>query len=173
MKHQPGALTLSEDDRRALAPWAADCAERTLPLFEARAPADARPREAIDGLRAFGRCEKRIGELRGLSVLAHAAARDIDDPAAVAAARAAGQAAGTAHMAAHARGAAAYSAKAVGLARPNEATAVAAEISWQLDHASPAVRDVLRRLPSPLRGGGVLGVLIRDLHTGIAADRPE
>jgi hypothetical protein len=40
-------LTLSEDDRRVLAVWAADCAERTLSLFEAQAPSDARPRDAI------------------------------------------------------------------------------------------------------------------------------
>ena len=37
MGRQPGALTLSEDDRRVLASWAADCAERTLSLFEAQA----------------------------------------------------------------------------------------------------------------------------------------
>jgi hypothetical protein len=43
MSRQPGASTLSEDHRRVLAVWAADCAERTLPLFEARAPADRAP----------------------------------------------------------------------------------------------------------------------------------
>jgi hypothetical protein len=59
MGHQPGALTLSEDDRRVLAVWAADCAERTLWLFEARTPNDIRPRAAIDGLRAFARGELR------------------------------------------------------------------------------------------------------------------
>jgi hypothetical protein len=42
MKRPPGALTLSEDDRRVLAVWAADCAERTLWLFEAKAPNDTR-----------------------------------------------------------------------------------------------------------------------------------
>jgi hypothetical protein len=52
-KHQPGARTLSEDDRRVPAVWAADCANRRLSLFEAQAPSDTRPREAIDGLRAL------------------------------------------------------------------------------------------------------------------------
>jgi hypothetical protein len=42
MGRQPGALTLGEDDRRMLAVWAADCAERTLSLFEARARTDTR-----------------------------------------------------------------------------------------------------------------------------------
>jgi hypothetical protein len=40
MGRQPGALTLSQDDRRVLAVWAADCAERTLALFDAQAPND-------------------------------------------------------------------------------------------------------------------------------------
>jgi hypothetical protein len=168
MERRPGALTLSEDDRRVLAVWAADCAERTLPLFEAHAPGDTRPGEAIDGLRAFARGEMRIGPVRALSARAHAAAREVVDPAAVAAARAAGHAAGTAHMAAHARGAAAYAAIAAGLAAPDDPTAVANEVRWQLSHASPIVRDVLRRLPPPIRAAGTLGALISDLHTKLA-----
>ena len=168
MERPPGALTLSENDRRVLAVWAADCAERTLSLFEAQAPNDPRPRDAIDGLRAFARGDMRIGKVRALSAGAHAAARDVDDPAAVAAARAAGQAAGTAHMAAHARGAAAYAAKAAGLAAPQDQTAVAGEVRWQQSQASPAVRDVLRRLPPPTHSAGMLGVLISDLHANVA-----
>jgi hypothetical protein len=168
MERQPGRLTLSEDDRRVLAAWAADCAERTVALFEARAPRDTRPRDAIDGLRAFALGEMRIGTVRTLAARAHAAAREVGDPAAVAAARAAGQAAGTAHMAAHARGAAAYAAKAAGLAAPDDPTAVADEVRWQQNHASPAVREVLRKLPPPTRPAGMLGVLIRDLHEKLA-----
>jgi hypothetical protein len=168
MGRHPGALTLSEDDRRVLAGWAADCAERTLWLFEVQAPSDKRPRDAIDGLRSFARSEIQIGSVRALSARAHAAARDISDPAAVAAARAAGQAAGVAHMAAHARGAAAYAAKAAGLAAPLDPTAVADEVRWQQSHASPTVRDVLRKLPPPTRPAGLLGALINDLHTKLA-----
>lgn len=118
-----------------LARWAADCAERVLPLFEAQAPGDTRPHDAIAGLRAFALRELRIAKARALSVQAHAAARAADDPAAVAAARAAGQAVATAHMAAHARGAAAYAAKAVGLAAPGDPNAAAKEAGWQHDHA--------------------------------------
>ena len=169
MERQPGVLTLSEGDRRVLAVWAADCAERRLSLFEARAPSDSRPRDAIDGLRAFARGEMRIGKVRALSAQAHAAARAIGDPAAVAAARAAGQAAGVAHMAAHARGAAEYAAKAAGLAAPHDASAVADEAEWQQVHASPAVRDVLRRLPP--RPASILGALISEMHTRLTRDR--
>lgn len=173
MRRLPGALTLSEDDRRVLAVWAADCAERTLHLFEARAPHDARPRAALEGVRAFARGETRIGPLRALAAGAHAAAREVGDPAAVAAARAAGHAAAVAHMAAHARGVA-YAAKAAGLAAPHDPAAVAEEARWQLDHASPAVRDILRKLPPPARDAGTLGALISSLHAAVAgagADR--
>ncbi len=38
----PSPQTLSEADRRLVALWAADCAERVLPLFEAEAPDDDR-----------------------------------------------------------------------------------------------------------------------------------
>lgn len=168
MGREPGALTLSEDDRRVLAVWAADCAERTLPLFEAHAPGDTRPREAIDGGRAFARGEMRIGPVRALAVAAHAAARGVGDPAAVAAARAAaGHAAATAHMASHARGVPAYAAKAHALAAPDDPAAVADEVRWALEHASPAVRDVLRRLPPPDRPNGILGTVISDLHEAV------
>jgi len=53
MNPECGGMTLSEEDRRLIGLWAADCAERVLPLFEAKAPSDTRPREAIEGIRAF------------------------------------------------------------------------------------------------------------------------
>ena len=59
MDHEPGSMTLSDEERRLLGLWAADCAERALPLFEAKTPSDTRPREAIEGIRAFARGEKR------------------------------------------------------------------------------------------------------------------
>lgn len=118
----------------------------------------------------------RIGRVRALSAQAHAAAREVGDPAAVAAARAAGHAAGVAHMAAHARGAPAYAAMAAGLAVPDDPSAVADEVGWALSLASPTVRDVLRRLPPPTRPVGMLGALISDMHTkltGADEARPE
>lgn len=45
--------TLSESDRRLVAEWAAACAERVLPLFEAESPNDDRPRAAIARTRAL------------------------------------------------------------------------------------------------------------------------
>ncbi len=125
--------TLSEADRRTVALWAADCAERVLPLFEGEAPSDGRPAEAIARARAFGRDElDAAGQIRQ-RFIAGRAASVVRGPAAVAAARSAAQASGVAHIGAHALGAAAY--------------AVAAEIAWQLDHMSHPVRIALRRLP--------------------------
>lgn len=170
--------TLSEADRRIVAGWAADCAERVLGLFEAEAPGDTRPRDSIARTRAFARGELDIaGEIRR-RFLGGAAAREVSSPAAVAAARAAGQAAGIPHMGAHALGAAAYAAKAAGLATPDRAEAVSQEIRWQLDHASAAARAALRQLPpvgedssGPLGPGllasGLLGAIIRDLQAGL------
>jgi hypothetical protein len=123
--------TLSEGDRRIVAVWAADCAERVLGLFEAEAPGDSRPRDAIARLRAFARGELGVGEARRRFV-AHAAAREVTAPPAVAAARAAGQAASIPHMGAHALGAAAYAAKAAGLASPDRPEAVGEEIAGSL-----------------------------------------
>ena len=84
-----------EEDRRLVAHWAADCAERVLALFEAKAPSDTRPREAIEGARAFALDGKRTDHLRSLGWAAHAAAREVGDPVATAAARAATYAAAT------------------------------------------------------------------------------
>jgi hypothetical protein len=171
--------TLSEADRRIVAAWAADCAERVLGLFEAEAPGDSRPRDAIARARAFARGELGVaGEIRRRFV-GSAAAREVSAPAAVAAARAAGQAAAVAHMGAHALGAAAYAAKAVGLATPDRPEAVTEEIRWQVASMSEATRVALRKLPpigensaGPLGPGllasGALSTIIRDLQTSLA-----
>jgi hypothetical protein len=163
-------LTGSENDRRVLAVWAADCAERTLLLFEAQAPDDMRPREAIEGVRAFARGELRIGPVRALATRAHTAAREVNDAAAVAAARAAGHAAAVAHMASHALGAPAYAAKAAGLAVPDHPAAVTGVVEWAQKHASPEVRDILRRLPHRTRAAGILGTLVVELQQRLTGD---
>jgi len=165
-------LTLSEQDRRILAVWAADCAERVLPLFEAEAPNDSRPREAIESARAFASGELRIGPARILSARAHAAARAMQNPAAVAAARAAGHAAGVAHMAAHARGVA-YAAVAAGLAAPEASKSMVDEARWQFEHATKAVREILRKLPPPPRVSSRLGQAISDMYEKLRPNQTD
>lgn len=132
--------TLSEADRRIVAVWAADCAERVLGVFEAKAPDDSRPRDAIARTRAFARGELGVAAEIRRRFVAGGAARGVKDPAAAAAARAAGQAASVAHMGAHGLGAAGYAAKAAGLAASDRPDAVGEEIRWQLGHMSAAAR---------------------------------
>lgn len=179
----PSPQSLSEADRRLVAAWAADCAERVLPLFEAEAPHDGRARDAIARARAFSRGElTAAGEIKR-RFEAGRAAHVVSSTAAVAAARAAAQAAGVAHMGAHALGAAAYAAQAVGLAAPDDPDAAAAEIRWQLEHMSDPVGSALRRLPpvgshsaGPLGAGllasGALGAHIRTIQDGVGASAP-
>src|SRR6059058_2019279 len=143
----PSPQTLSDSERRCVALWAADCAERVLPLFEAEAPADGRPRDAIARARAYGRGELPAGEEIRRRFIAGRAASAVSAPAAVAAARAAAQASAVAHMGAHALGAAAYAAKAAGLAAPERPEAVREEVRWQIDEMSAAVRAALAQLP--------------------------
>ena len=171
--------TLSEADRRIVAAWAADCAGRILGLFEAEAPGDSRPRDAIARTRAFARGELAVAEEIRRRFIAGGAAREVKSPAAAAAARAAGQTAAVAHMGAHALGAAAYAAKAAGLAARDRPEAVSEEINWQLGRMSAAARAALRQLPPVgenssgplgpgLLAGGLLGTIIRDLQAGLA-----
>ena len=92
------ATTLSEADRRFVAAWAADCAERVLGLFEAEAPDDGRPRALIARNRAFARGELNTAEEIRRRFDGGVGARDVKAPAAMAAARAVGQAAAVCHM---------------------------------------------------------------------------
>lgn len=170
--------TLDDADRRLLADWAAVCAERVLHLFEAEAPDDGRPRDAIARARAYARGElEAAGEIRRRFV-AGRAAQVVASPAAVSAARAAAQASGVAHMGAHALGAAAYAARAAGLAAADPEKAAQDEIDWQLAHLSAGVGSALRQLPllgedssGPLGPGllasGTLGENIRRIQTAL------
>ncbi|WP_043436020.1 putative immunity protein, partial [Arthrobacter sp. I3] len=79
--------TLSEPERRVVAGWAADCAERVVALFEAEAPADGRPRDAIARARAFARGELGAADEISRRFVAGRAAREVTSPAAAAAAR--------------------------------------------------------------------------------------
>jgi hypothetical protein len=141
--HRGGPL--SKEDHRRLAAWAADCAERVLPVFEESSP-DPRPRSALDVARAWARGEVPVGQAQKAAVAAHAAAREATGKS-VAAARAAGHAVATAHMAEHSLGAVIYGLQALD---PHE---VAADHAWQLSRVPPDLLELVvsalaRRLPS-------------------------
>jgi len=171
---------LSETDRRLVASWAADCAERVLTLFENEAPDDDRPRDAIARARAYGAGELSTADEIRRRFVAGRAAKSVTTPAAIAAARSAAQASGVAHMGAHAFGAAAYAVKAVAPERPAERES---EVAWQVEHMTEEVRRALSLLPpvgedaaGPLVAGGllargVLGEAIRELQDQIRGTR--
>lgn len=171
--------TLSEADRRLVAGWAADCAERVLGLFEAEAPADDRPRAAIARARAFARGELNTADEIRRRFVGGVPAGEVKAPAAAAAARAAGQAVAVCHMGAHALGAAAYAVKAASLAAPHRPEVVEDEIRWHLTHMTAEVRTALRELPpvgenssGPLGPGllssGQVGMIVRKLQGGLS-----
>ena len=171
-------MKVSEQDLRVLALWAGACAARTLRLFAAAAPSDSRPRDAIAALRAFARGGPRTAQLRSYVWAALAAAREVDDPAATAAARAAAVAAGVAYTHArvtadqtkHVFAPAAYAARARQLAA-DDPRAADREIGWAIDHASPAVRALVRRMPRRKVARGALDALMARLDVGLRAPR--
>jgi hypothetical protein len=177
----PGSryFELSLEQLRAIGGWTADSAERALPLYEARADPDARPREAIAGIREFAAGGRRTARLRTLAVAAHAAAREIGDPAAAAAARAAGSAAASAythpladvHQTKHVIGAAAYAALALELEHGGDPGFGDAEVRRAIEHAPREAREVLLHMPARQPGTSRLDTIMYELDAGIRARR--
>jgi hypothetical protein len=157
--YDPG-MAITDEERRDVARWAADTAERVLPLFEAVAPSDARPREAIEVARAFANGERRTRRLVRVAMAAHRAGNEVGDPVALAAARASSLAAATANIhgettigtLVHILGSAAYAALARELTSGGEASVADEEVRWAIEHASPAIRDLVRRVPPRVSG---------------------
>jgi len=143
--HRGGQL--DQVRHRLLASWAADCGEHVMPLLQ-RVSTDPRCEEAISVGRAWSRGEVPVGEAQKASVACHALARELGDPAAVAAVRACGHAVATAHFADHSLRAAMYALRAV--ESPEE------EYAWQLACLPDEVRELLtdrmaRCFPEKLR----------------------
>lgn len=135
--------TLTDDDHRLLALWAAECAEHVLPLVETEVPEDRRPRDAIAAVRGWVRGEVSMMESRAAGGHAMGAARPLRGAARFAA-YAAGQAACVPHVAEHDLGAAAYAIKAVRAARPDDAEqAGREECAWQRERLPAAVRALV------------------------------
>jgi hypothetical protein len=127
---------IATTDKKILVTWACDCAERTLPYFEKKYPDDKRPRHAIKAARTWvGDGVFRMADIRGVSLAAHAAARDVaEDDAARSAARAAGQAVAATHVPTHSLAAAIYAATAVRDSVAATDAAVTKERQWQYQH---------------------------------------
>ncbi len=177
MDRQSGYFTLSLESLRVIGGWAADCAERALSVCETHPDSDSRPRAAIAGIREFAGGGKRTARLRTLAVEANAAAREIGDPAAAAAARAAGLAAASAythpladvHQTKHIVGPAAYAALALELDHAGDPSVADAEVRWAIEHAPSEARQVLLQMPARRAGKSRLDTLLYELDAGIRA----
>jgi hypothetical protein len=175
MGHESKYFTLTLESLRALGSWAADCAERALPVYETRADSDSRPRAAIEGMRVFAAGGKRTAQLRTLALAAHAAAREIGDPAAAAAARAAGLAAASAythpladvHQTKHIVGPAAYAALALEFDHAGDPSIGDGEVRWAIEHVTSEVRAVLLHMPARQVRNSRLDKILYELDAGI------
>ena len=146
MKQKKFSLNRKDDEMRelvnttnkkTLAIWAVDCAERILPYFEQKYPEDRRPRNAILTLKEWILTGKfRMAVIRKASLDAHAAAREVgENNPSRSAARSAGQAVATAHVARHAYGSAIYAQQAIYRAHPVTAhESATGERNWQYKH---------------------------------------
>lgn len=168
-------IPLAEDELRQVTRFAAACARRVLPLFEAAHPDDPRPRDAIAEAEAFGAGGRRTAALRTRSWAAFAAAREATGAAAANSAYAASHAAGAAylhpiaspHQVKHVLGAAVHQALALELKAGNDAGVGGEQLRWAARLASPEVRAVLRRIPPLPRGRGRFGELLGELDAAL------
>ncbi len=175
MGHESKYFTLSLESLRSWGSWAADCADRALPIYEKHADSDSRPRAAIEGIRVFAAGGKRTAQLRSLALSAHSAARETDDPAAAAAARAAGLAAASAYthpladvqQTKHIVGPAAYAALALELDHASDPNVGDREIRWAIERVTPEVCEVLLQMPARQVGKSRLDKILYELDTGI------
>ena len=147
----PRGGSLDRKSHETLALWAANCAERVLPLYE-RTTKDLRPRNTILTGKAWvaGSVQTKIAMKASLA--AHAAARGAKEPIATAAARAAGQAVATAHCADHSMGALLYVLKIHRLRGTSFDRELKVQIAKLPAKLRPMVKKgVLSRLPNKAR----------------------
>jgi hypothetical protein len=175
MGREPQYFDLSLESLRVLGSWAADCAERALPVYEKQADSDPRPHAAIAGIRVFATGGKRTAQLRSLAWSAFSAAREAGDPAAAAAARAAGLAAASAYthpladvsQTKHILGPAAYAALAFELDHSSDPNIAEGKVRWAIEHVPSEVRQVLLQMPARQAGKSRLDKILYELDAGI------
>ncbi|MCA9975840.1 MAG: hypothetical protein KC413_08815 [Anaerolineales bacterium] len=175
MKKQKVYFELSIESLRILGRWAADCAERALPIYEALNHGDTRPREAIEGIRVFAAGGKRAAKLRVLAMDAYRAGLETNDPAASAAAQAASLAAASAythplvdvHQTKHIVGPAAYAALAIEIKKNNEPHYGDDEVRWAIEHVPNEICEILLNMPGREEGKSRLDKIMYDLDVGL------
>lgn len=134
--------TLTDENHRLLALWAAECAEHILHIFEDFCPNDKRPRGAIEAAQLWVNGEMKMMRARDFA----GAAREVKSISE--AARMAALSAGQAAVVAHGLGAATYAIRAVMEAVPKNLKAereVARqkECQWQRDRLPEKIRELV------------------------------
>ncbi len=175
MMKQKEYFELKIESLRILGGWAADCAERVLPIYEELNNADARPREAINGIRVFADGGKRNAKLRVLALDAYRASLETKDLAASAAAQAASLAAASAfthplvdvHQTGHIVGPAAYAALAMEIKNNNDPQYSNDEVRWAIDQVQKEICEILLKMPKRTEGKSRLDKIMYDLDLGL------
>ncbi len=170
-----GDFDLTMDELRAVVRFAADCAQSLLAEFEADAPTDSRPREALDAARMFADGAARTNLQRTTAFAAHRAAKSASTETAQLAALACGDAAAAAYLHPIARAtqvghilrAAACAARVAELKASIEGAPLGDDISALAERAPSPVPDVLRRYPAAPRGSSRLSQLVAALDTAV------
>ena len=166
---------LSLASLRILGSWAADCAERALPIYEEWIPEDTRPRAAIQGIRVFAGGGIRDAKLRVLALDAYRASLETKDLAASAAAQAASLAAATAYthplvvvqQTKHILGPAAYAALAIEIKHDNDPQSGNDEVQWAVEHVQKEICEILRKMPRRAEGKSRLDRIMLDLDRAL------
>jgi Imm-5 like putative immunity protein len=179
MARESRYFSLSMESLRCLGSWAADCAERALPVYENAASADSRPREAIEAIRTFAGGGKRTALLRSLALSALAAAREAGNPAAAAAARAAGLAASSAYthprvdvqQTKHIVAPAAYAALALELSQGGDPSIGDQEVNRAIETVPKEVQAILLQMPAREIGRSRLENIMYRLDSGIRSKK--
>ncbi|MEP7765077.1 putative immunity protein [Sanguibacter sp. 25GB23B1] len=170
-----GDFDLTMDELRAVVRFATDCAESLLPDFEAEAPEDSRPREALNAARAFAEGATRTNLQRKAAFAAHRAAQSVSAETAQLAALACGDAAASAYLhpiaqatqVGHILRAAACAARVAELRAGDDGTTGSDSVSILAERATSPVPDVLRRYPAAPQGRSRLSQLMSALDTAI------
>lgn len=181
MKKQKEYFELPMESLRILGRWAADCAWRALPVFEASSVGDARPRDAIHGIRAFAEGGKRTARLRVLALDAYRASLETKDPGASAAARAASLAAASAYthplvdvqQTTHILGPAAYAALAIEISKNDAPRCGDEELRRAIEEVPSEVCAILSHMPGRAEGNTRLDRMLYTLDRGLREKYPK
>lgn len=175
MSKQKEYFEIKIEELQSLGRWAADCAERALPIYESVEPQDDRARNAINGIRDFSKTGKRTNRLRKLALDAYRASLETKDEAGSAAARAASLAASSAYthpfkdlkQSKHILGPAVYSALAIEIRNGSDESIGDREIATAIEQATPEIAGLLGKMPAHTAGPKRVDQLFYEIDRGI------